>query len=685
MKLCVIGLGKLGLSWALVLADSGFDVVGVDVNNEVCKELNKGIVSHNEPGCEELLNKHLNSKIVINNSFEILNESISTIFIVVPTPSLPDRSFSTKYAKSALRSSLRALSSRRSPVNIVLVSTVMPGACSKMLEEVYSEISDPILSNEYLHFAYNPEFIALGSVISDMKSPDFILIGSQSEKCIHDLSKIYRSVNGEEVKIAAMSTTSAEITKIAINTFLTIKISYANYIGLIASRVNESNANEILKAVGFDSRIGQKYLNPGLGFGGPCLPRDTKAFSYLSETLGLHPYLSESSDQINDIVRKQAVNSVNNFIEKFRHQNCEKIAIIGLSYKKGSWILEDSHQMSIVTEIVKAKNKIFMVFDELLDVMIENNVIPEILQQQHLRLTSSASELCDFNPDIIVSLNHQDCSKLSDYINSFQQSRIFKVTDNLYTNPEAISDNKLDSHSATRGSRKISIKQTIISNLRSWYEKHAGTSLEEIHTLLDNNQSNKLSTQATDQFSYIHGLIHKGYDTDSTFMTIYEELIKYTLLSLHSLKSQSNKQILVQAFPTVRIQFPNNISVFEFHKDAFYNHPTNEINHFLALTDSTESMSLWRETDYIQNDHSPVCEPTYRPVNLKSGELICFDTANYWHGDMPNLKGKTRMSIDFRIIFENVDLTGATTLSGKKQIKVGSYYQWFDTIQGRFI
>jgi UDPglucose 6-dehydrogenase len=140
--------------------------------------------------------------------------------------------------------------------------------------------------NNQFFFSYNPEFIALGSVIKNFLNPDFVLIGASNNKAANQIIKLYKkTVN--TLSFAKMSIQSAEITKIALNSYCTLKISFANLIMRISDRINNSNAKDICKALGFDRRISPYYFSPGLPFSGPCFPRDNQAFNFFQKKIKL--------------------------------------------------------------------------------------------------------------------------------------------------------------------------------------------------------------------------------------------------------------------------------------------------------------------------------------------------------------------------------------------------------------
>ena len=216
----VVGLGKLGLCWALILADHGYDVLGVDVNTSLINSLSKCIDVSGEPGVPQLLQKHLNKGFKVSDSYGVIDGTCETIFIVVPTPSDNNDRFSTRYVRSVLVSLNSIVEDRTTSLDVVVVSTLMPGDTRLSVNQAFSVKALDNIRNGYVNILYNPEFIALGSVLKDMLSPDFILIGSDSSSASERLSSIYKDINGPDIPVCSMSIESAEVTKLSINTFL---------------------------------------------------------------------------------------------------------------------------------------------------------------------------------------------------------------------------------------------------------------------------------------------------------------------------------------------------------------------------------------------------------------------------------------------------------------------------------
>lgn len=233
-----------------------------------------------------------------------------------------------------------------------MTSTVMPGTVETVAKYILERVSGKICGKDF-GVAYNPEFIALGSVVHDFLNPDFLLIGEISDKDGDMLEEIYGKTCENKPGFARMSLLNAEITKISLNCYITTKITFANSIAAICEKIRGADANVITAALGLDSRIGAKYIRPGLGFGGPCFPRDNVAFAAFARRLETKAKLAEMVDEVN---RDQAVRIVERAHEALGKpaiaKNKIKIALLGLSYKPNTPIIEDSQALNIAQVLV---------------------------------------------------------------------------------------------------------------------------------------------------------------------------------------------------------------------------------------------------------------------------------------------------------------------------------------------
>jgi UDPglucose 6-dehydrogenase len=391
----VVGLGKIGSMLFGVLNEAGHEVWGIDLNSEVIKILQSKGQFFVEPKLSELLSKCDMSRTKAN--YVNLPKNIDYFYIIVPTPSLDSGDFDLQYLELSLKSISRYILNSDSCISptVVINSTVTPGSC----EELMSQNSIPPMN-----LIYSPMFIALGDVYTGITKPDLVLIGSESDiigKKYMELVTTYVT-NSPAYKI--MSTKSAELTKIALNSFITLKISFANYIAEIAHRLSSANVNDILDAIGSDSRVGKKYLAAGPSFGGPCFPRDNRAMSFLSNKIGLESEIPEAIISVN---KSRSSNLINRITQEI-NATFGKVLILGVSYKYGTDSVEESFGMSLITflESINIENEIY-VSDPLVDI---KRVSKKIVSRRFDELDLSEYSL------IILCLNFPNLNaKLENY------------------------------------------------------------------------------------------------------------------------------------------------------------------------------------------------------------------------------------------------------------------------------
>jgi UDPglucose 6-dehydrogenase len=329
----IIGLGKLGLCLALNLEKNGYNIIGVDTSYEYIESLKNKTFKSSEQDVENLLKDCKNIKFTID-----LNDSLEydVLFIVVRTPSTNDWKYD-HYQIENIINDLIKIGKQNKRKDIIINCTTFPKYCKSVQEK---------LKDYNYYISYNPEFIAQGTIIKDQQNPDMILIGEADEYAGNLIEKINLDICKNKPTICKMSTTEAEITKLAINCYLTTKISFANMIGDIALGY-ECNPSNILTAIGNDSRIGYKYLKYGYGFGGPCFPRDNRALAKCAEEIGINAIISKSTDEYNKLhLEYQIKNYVNTYPDKTK-----KVILDHVTYKKESTLLEESQQLKFAKEL----------------------------------------------------------------------------------------------------------------------------------------------------------------------------------------------------------------------------------------------------------------------------------------------------------------------------------------------
>jgi UDPglucose 6-dehydrogenase len=341
MTLSVVGLGKLGLCTAVCLAQSGYRVLGVDNNPDYVETLQTSGPQFFEVGLDDLF-KSVSDRFFIGADTAEAIERSSATFIIVPTPSTRDGSFSNRFILQAIGEMAPALKRKTGRHIVNVVSTVSPGACEEEIIPFLEEKTGKRVGAD-LGFAYNPEFIAIGSVIRDFLNPDLVLIGESDEATGETLQRIYEKVCDHAPRFGRTGIANAEIAKLAINCYCTMKISFANNLGEICSRVKDADASQICEIIGNDSRIGGKYIKPGLGFGGPCFPRDNEAFINFLESAGGVPDLQQAVIGINDRQVGRAVDRIRAAAGRYG----SRVALLGLAYKPDTYLCERSQALDI--------------------------------------------------------------------------------------------------------------------------------------------------------------------------------------------------------------------------------------------------------------------------------------------------------------------------------------------------
>lgn len=348
----VIGLGKLGSPFLATCASRGFNVIGLDVNSHLVDLLNHGKAPVDEPGLAKLIAKYRQRIKATSDYSEAINNSDIT-FIVVPTPSAKNGAFTNKHVVSAIQNIGRVLADKNKFHLVVVTSTIMPQSMDSEIIPALEKASGKRASRDF-GICYNPEFIALGQVIDNLLNPDFVLIGESDKKAGWMLESFYRKFCINNSPIVRMNLINAEIAKIALNSYVTTKISFANTIAQICEKVPGGDSDLVTKALGLDSRIGNKYLNGAMPYGGPCFPRDNRAFIHFARKIKVTAPIAAATDKVNnDWVTKLAASISSQIPSK------GKVAILGLSYKKDTEVSEESAGVKVANLLSQKGNKVY--------------------------------------------------------------------------------------------------------------------------------------------------------------------------------------------------------------------------------------------------------------------------------------------------------------------------------------
>jgi UDPglucose 6-dehydrogenase len=355
MKLSIIGLGKLGAPMAAVMAHKGNTVMGVDVNPAYVAAIQQGRPPVNEPGLAEMIAAN-RERLSATLDFDEAVQATEATFIIVPTPSGEDGTFSMRYVLNVAERIGAALRHKSGWHVVVLSSTVMPGSTGGQLLPALEAHSGKKCGRDF-GLCYNPEFIALGSVIRDMLNPDMILIGESDARSGEMLERLYGAVCESNPRIQRMSYVNAELTKLSVNTFVTTKISYANMLAQVCETLPGADVDVVTAALGCDTRIGPKYLKGAMGYGGPCFPRDNVAFSAMARANGVPALLAEATDEMN---RRQVPRLA--AMIRARLPEDGVAGVLGLSYKPNTEVIEESQGLAVAQALLRAGARV-VVYD----------------------------------------------------------------------------------------------------------------------------------------------------------------------------------------------------------------------------------------------------------------------------------------------------------------------------------
>lgn len=347
MKICVIGTGYVGLVAGTCLADMGNDVICVDNDLKKLEMLEKGIVPIYEPGLEELIKANvMEGRLTFSSNLADAVQKSLVCFIAVGTPQSEDGSADMRYVMDVAESIGKAINGYKV---IVDKSTVPVGTADKVkaaIAKFYDGEFDVVS---------NPEFLKQGAAVDDFLKPDRVVIGSNSAKATAIMQEVYAPFFRTASRFVIMDVKSAEMTKYAANSFLAVKISYANEIANICEAVG-ADAEMVRIGMCSDKRIGSQFLFPGLGYGGSCFPKDVKALLKTAKDHNCGHRLIESADEVN---KEQRVVFINKILRKFGSDIKGKtFAVWGLTFKPKTNDMRMSPAITIINAILELGGKV---------------------------------------------------------------------------------------------------------------------------------------------------------------------------------------------------------------------------------------------------------------------------------------------------------------------------------------
>lgn len=350
MKAAIIGTGYVGLTTGTCLAELGHDIICVDNDQEKLKKLNQGLSPIFEPGLEDLIKKNQAAgRLSFTDNIEKAVKECEIIFICVNTPPKEDGQADLKYIEAVSREIAEKING---DYKVIVDKSTVPVKTAEKVRETITKYSKDLTKFDVIS---NPEFLREGSAVKDTLEPDRLVIGVDSDKAKEKILELYQPlIDKTNAPVKITSVRSAELIKHGANTFLAMKISFAN---LIAETCEQAGADalEVLEAIGLDDRIGNKFLNPGIGFGGSCFPKDIAAYKKTLEILGIDNSLIDAIQKVNDRARER-------FLQQLEKElwvtDGKVIGVLGLAFKPNTDDLRNAPALKIIEELLNDGAKI---------------------------------------------------------------------------------------------------------------------------------------------------------------------------------------------------------------------------------------------------------------------------------------------------------------------------------------
>lgn len=347
MKITIVGTGYVGLVTGTCFSEVGINVVCIDIDQKKIDNLKKGISPIYEPGLDEMIARNTEKgRLHFSTDLPSCVNDSDVIFIAVGTPPDEDGSADLKYVLDVARTIGQHMNQY---ITVVTKSTVPVGTAAKVRAAVQEELDKRELGISF-DVASNPEFLKEGDAINDFMKPDRIVVGVESEKAQEVMARLYKpfTLNGHPVIF--MDVPSAEMTKYAANAMLATKISFMNDIANLCE-IMGADVNMVRKGIGSDTRIGNKFIYPGIGYGGSCFPKDVKALIKTADTVGYPMRILKAVEAVNDDQKSLLFNKFMNFFKG--DVRGKTVAIWGLSFKPQTDDMREAPSLVIIDHLLK--------------------------------------------------------------------------------------------------------------------------------------------------------------------------------------------------------------------------------------------------------------------------------------------------------------------------------------------
>ena len=342
MNISIVGSGYVGSTVAACFAELGHTITTIDTNRETVAQINAGTAPIHEPKLADLITKHGGNRLQATTDYAAVRDTEVT-FLALPTPSNEDGSIDTSILEAGMRSLSKALAAKTNSHLIVVKSTVVPGTTEDTLLPIIDNGAEETSHASY-DVAVNPEFLREGSAVTDFQNPDKVVFGTRTDRAHQRLKQVFEPLLSEsDVPIVETGIREAEMIKYANNAFLATKVSLINELGNICKEYG-IDVYEVADAIGRDDRISDQFLQSGVGWGGSCFPKDTKALVAAARDAGYTPSLVEAAIEVNEKQPERLLA----LLEDHTDPAHSRIAVLGLAFKPGTDDVRNSRAIPVI-------------------------------------------------------------------------------------------------------------------------------------------------------------------------------------------------------------------------------------------------------------------------------------------------------------------------------------------------
>ena len=347
MHVSIVGSGYVGTTVAACLADLGHEVVNVEIDDGIVDAINAGESPIHEAGLQELIADHAGETLRATTDYGAVVDTDLTM-LCLPTPQAEDGSLDLAIMEAGAESLGDALAAKPDDHLVVVKSTVLPGTTQDVVGPIVAERSGKRVGAD-LQLAMNPEFLRMGTAVTDFFEPDKVVLGTGDERAAAALRELYAPIlDRPDAELVETDVREAELIKYANNAFLAAKVSLVNELGNIAKRY-DADAYEVLDAVGLDDRISDRFLRSGLGWGGSCFPKDVAALRAGAREQGYDPKLLDAVVAVNDDQPRRLVSLLENHVDL----EGARIAVLGLAFKPGTDDIRKSRALDVIDRLLE--------------------------------------------------------------------------------------------------------------------------------------------------------------------------------------------------------------------------------------------------------------------------------------------------------------------------------------------